>query len=72
MLLQSLFKKQGEDWLTQRLGEAFSLHGDDGPEDFRARYRSTLDAAVATLGDAGEREELRRVIETAAGNKSGR
>jgi hypothetical protein len=72
-LLQALLKKRGQDWLTQRLGEAFSLHGVDGPEDFRARYRSTLDAAVATLGDAGEREELQRVIElAAAGNKSGR
>ena len=72
MQLQGLFKKQGADWLTLRLGEAFSLHGDDGPEDFSARYRSTLDAAVATLEDAGEREGLQRVIEAAAENKSGR
>ncbi|MBQ11461.1 MAG: hypothetical protein CMJ45_07925 [Planctomyces sp.] len=71
-LLQALLKEQGAEWLTQRLGEAFSLHGGDGPEDFRSRYRSTLDAAVATLEDADEQEELRRVIETAAGNKSGR
>ena len=72
-LLQGLLKQKGSDWLTQRLGEAFSLHGGDGPEDFRARYRSTLDAATATLGEAGERENLQRIIELAAtGKKSER
>jgi hypothetical protein len=72
-LLQDLVTKQGPDWLMDRLGEAFLLHGDDGPQDFRARYRSTLNAAVATLGDASVRKELEGVIEKAAGaNESGR
>jgi hypothetical protein len=72
-LLQSLLREKGADWLTERLGEAFSLYGDDGPEDFRAQYRATLDAAAATLGDAVVRKELERIIETAAaGNAFGR
>ena len=72
-LLQGLLGKQGPDWLTRRLAEAFLLHGDDGPADFRARYRSTLNAAVATLGDASVRADLEAVIEKAtAGNESGR
>ena len=68
-LLQGLLAKQGADWLSQRLEEAFLLHGDGGPEDFPARYRSTLDAAATTLGDAGAQESLRQVIETAAGSE---
>jgi len=68
-LLQVLLAKQGADWLSQRLGEAFLLHDDGGPEDFPARYRSTLDAAATTLGDAGGQESLRQVIETAAGSE---
>ena len=68
-LLQGLLAKQGADWLSQRLGEAFLLHDDGGPEDFPARYRSTLDAAATTLGDAGDQESLRQVIETAAGSE---
>ena len=72
-LLQGLLGKQGPDWLTRRLAEAFLLHGDDGPADFRARYRSTLNAAVATLGDASVRVDLEAVIEKAtAGKESGR
>ena len=71
--LQALLKKQGPDWLAQRLGEAFSLHGDDGPADFRNRYLATLNAAAATLGNASVRKELEGVIEKAAvGNESGR
>ena len=72
-LLQGLLSKQGPDWLMRRLMEAFLLHGDDGPADFQARYRSTLNAAVATLGDASVRAELEAVIEKATtGNESGR
>ena len=72
-LLQGLLSKQGPDWLTRRLMEAFLLHGDDGPADFQARYRSTLNAAVATLGDASVRAELEAVIEKATtGIESGR
>ena len=72
-LLQALVSKQGPDWLARRLGEAFLLHGEDGPQDFRARYRSTLNASVATLGDVSVRKELEGVIEkAAAANESGR
>ena len=72
-LLQGLLSKRGPDWLTRRLMEAFLLHGDDGPADFQARYRSTLNAAVATLGDASVRAELEAVIEKATtGIESGR
>lgn len=67
--LQILLRENGEDWLTDRLGQAFAYYTspESGPpDDFATLLQATLLAATDLLADRSDRERLRRITEQAA------
>ena len=68
--LSNLLGMEGEEWLQARLVESVGIYRHrvlvgDVAADFLQRYRETLDAAVATLGDQERRLGLAEVIRRA-------
>ena len=71
--LADLADQLGEDVLTERLSEAFSLYRQRASsgqvaEDFLVEFRATLDAAAATISVSTVRDDLTRIISAAAGD----
>ena len=71
--LADLADQLGEDVLTERLREAFSLYRQRASsgqvaEDFLVEFRATLDAAAATISVSTVRDDLTRIISAAAGD----
>lgn len=71
--LADLADQLGEDVLTERLSEAFSLYRQRASsgqvaEDFLVEFRATLDAAAATISVSTARDDLTRIISAAAGD----
>ena len=71
--LAALADHLGEDALTARLREAFSLYRQRASsgqvaEDFPVEFRATLDAATATITLPTVRDDLTRIISVAAGD----
>ena len=71
--LADLADQLGEDVLTERLSEAFSLYRQRASsgqvaEDFPVEFRATLDAATATITLPTVRDDLTRIISVAAGD----
>ncbi len=71
--LADLADQLGEDVLTERLSEAFSLYRQRASsgqvaEDFLVEFRATLDAAAATISVSTVHDDLTRIISAAAGD----
>jgi hypothetical protein len=68
--LEALLRREGDDWLSPRLGLAFSRYrqrvarGEVSP-DFITQYQATLEAAAGTLSNTDSRARLQQIIKRA-------